>query len=90
MCELFLNSHIFHSIFRTFNFELSNSKCELFSILNKKRQRRQNFQIFKGPFFCNAQLSGYDFWRVFSDLCEASKMYSFPFFFKNIAKVITI
>ena len=44
----------------------------------------------KGLFRRNGWSYGYDFWRVFRDLCEASKKYNFGIFFQDIAKVITI
>ena len=32
-----------------------------------RRQNKQNFQFFKGPFLRNEWPYGYDFWRVFRD-----------------------
>ena len=49
-------------------------KCQLFYFWNKRRQKEQ---IFKGLFLSNAWPYGYDFWRVFGDLCEASSKYNF-------------
>ena len=59
-----------------------NWKCQSFYIWNKRRQKGQNFQFFKGQFLRNAWPYGYDFWRVFRDLCEASNKYNFAVFFK--------
>ena len=55
----------------------------------KGSKMKINFQFFKWSFVRNGWPYGLDFWRVFRDHCEASKMYNFTFFFQNIAKVIT-
>ena len=53
---------------------LTDKKQKMSSFfLNKRRQRGQNFQIFKGPFLRNEWPYGYDVLNVFRDLCEASK-----------------
>ena len=49
-------------------------KCQLFYFWNKRRQKEQ---IFKGLFLSNAWPYGYDSWRIFGDLCEASSKYNF-------------
>ena len=46
------------------------------------RQKGQYFQFFKGKFLRNAWPYGYDFWRVFGNLCKASNKYNFAIFFK--------
>ena len=51
-----------------------------FYFWNKRRQKGQNFQFFRGQFLRNAWPYGYDFWRVFRDLCEASNKYIFTVF----------
>ena len=61
---------------------IENWKCWLFFFWKKRRQRGQHFQFFKGQFLRNAWPYGYDFWRVFRDLCEASNKYNFAVFFK--------
>ena len=48
----------------------------------KGAKRGQNFQCLKGKFLGNAWPYGYNFWRVFRDLCEASNKYKFAVFFK--------
>ena len=54
----------------------------LFIFVRKKCQGGQNFQFFKGQFLRNAWPDGYDFWRVFRDLCDASNKYNFVALFK--------
>ena len=63
-----------------------NWKCQSFYIWNKRRQKGQNFQSFKGQFLRNAWPYGYDFWRVFRELSETSNKYNFAVFFKILQK----
>ena len=50
----------------------------IFEIKADKKDKISNF--LKGHFSVMAGY-GYDFWRVFRDLCEASKKYNFAVFF---------
>ena len=75
MCQIFRNNKPLPEYF-------TNRKLKMCSFINKRRQKRQNFQFFKGKFLRNARPYGYDFWRVFEDLCETSNKYNFPIFFK--------
>ena len=51
-------------------------------IFEIKGAKKTNFQFLKGPFLRNGWTYEYVFWRVFRDLCEASKKYNFGIFFK--------
>ena len=56
------------------------SNVFIFEIKFSKKDKVCNF--FKGQFLRNAWPYGYDFWRVFRDLCEASNKYNFAVYFK--------
>ena len=42
----------------------------------------QKFHFFKEQFLRNAWPYEYEFWRIFRDLCKASKKYNFAIFFE--------
>ena len=49
----------------------------------KDAKENEIFHLSKGPLLRNGWPSGYDFWRVFRDLCEASKKYHFAISLKT-------
>ena len=57
------------------------SSVFIFGIKTEKKDKIFNF--LKGPFLRNEWPYGHDFWRVFRDLCEASKKYNFTIFLKK-------
>ena len=61
---------------------IENWKVISFYCWNKRCQKGQKFQFFKGQFLCNARTYGYNFWCVFRDLCQDSNKYNFAMFFK--------
>ena len=56
------------------------SSVFVFEIKDAKKDKIFNF--FKRQFLRNACPYGYDLWRVFRDLCEASNKYNLAIFFK--------
>ena len=48
---------------------IQNWKCQLFLFSKYKTPKRITFSIFQRQFLRNAWPCGYDFWRVFRDLC---------------------